>query len=183
MILNDLGDKIDGVVDGGNSKIGLESTIIDCLSEGKITILRPGAVGKKELQKVFQENGMGDIQILEYQNTHSIIPGNKYTHYSPKVGVYRINSLSEIDLDTDYAILTTNEIIQKYSLQSDTTKKIHIQSIGSISDLQKMSTDLYSNLASLDQIGVKKVYFLPFELGNSSLGLALENRLSKVVIS
>ena len=43
--------RIDAIIDGGEAAIGLESTVIDMTVEPPV-VLRPGAVGIKELEKI-----------------------------------------------------------------------------------------------------------------------------------
>ena len=56
MVLSDLGNKISGVLDGGNCQIGLESTILEVIGH-KIKILRNGVIGKIEIEKYLQKIG------------------------------------------------------------------------------------------------------------------------------
>jgi L-threonylcarbamoyladenylate synthase len=92
MVEEDLGSKIPGVVDGGSSLVGLESTILDARSPSTIRILRPGAIGEKEIRQVYAE---GLIVIVDLMNEASI-PGSKYRHYAPDVPVFLIEHPSDI---------------------------------------------------------------------------------------
>ena len=75
-VIEDLGDKIDCIIDGGDAEIGLESTIVD-FTEEIPTILRPGYYNKEMLEKVlgtvrvdpgiltlvFEENGELEFEV------------------------------------------------------------------------------------------------------------------------
>ena len=52
-VTDEFGEKINFVLDGGRSKIGLESTVINLC--GKIRILRPGAISHKEISKILKK--------------------------------------------------------------------------------------------------------------------------------
>src|SRR4030095_968216 len=79
MVETDIGTKIDGIVDGGISHIGLESTILDARSEDAVYILRPGAIGEREISRV-----LPDVKVFPLQHdTGEVIPGSKYKHYAP----------------------------------------------------------------------------------------------------
>jgi hypothetical protein len=81
--MSDLGGKIAAVLDGGPCRIGIESTVVD-LSGDSMTILRPGSIGREELEAALGErlesgsaSGSGDTRS----------PGMKYRHYAPAVPV------------------------------------------------------------------------------------------------
>ncbi len=50
-VYEDLNEKIAGIVDGGATGVGVESTVIDCTSAVP-TILRPGGITKEQLESV-----------------------------------------------------------------------------------------------------------------------------------
>lgn len=82
-VADDLSGRIDAVIDGGKTKIGIESTVID-MTTIPPTILRPGGLTVEEIEKV-----IGSVRILsaghepqEHGPTRS--PGLKYRHYAPK---------------------------------------------------------------------------------------------------
>ncbi len=54
-VKNFLGDKIDYIIDGGNCKIGISSTIIDCSKTNIITILRKGTINKSLILKILKK--------------------------------------------------------------------------------------------------------------------------------
>ena len=82
-VAQDLGGKIEMIIDGGNANIGLESTIVD-LTEGKPTILRPGYINQEMLEQVLDEVEMDRGLISPDSNVHPKAPGMKYRHYAPK---------------------------------------------------------------------------------------------------
>lgn len=77
MVLSDLGNKISGVLDGGNCQIGLESTILEVIGH-KIKILRNGVIGKIEIEKYLQKIGAKyEFEIQnENQNNSPIVQKN-----------------------------------------------------------------------------------------------------------
>ena len=71
----------DQILDGGNSTIGIESTIIDCTRE-QPTILRNGAVTKEDIEV---ELGIGDLE--DNENSNIKFSGSFEKHYAPKCKV------------------------------------------------------------------------------------------------
>jgi len=81
-VYHDLDGKVDAIIEGGSSVIGIESTVLD-LTTTPPTLLRPGYITKNEIEAVLGK----PIQ----SSTHSDAPkspGMKYQHYQPRVPVY-----------------------------------------------------------------------------------------------
>jgi L-threonylcarbamoyladenylate synthase len=72
----------DQILDGGQSQIGIESTIIDCTGELPI-VLRPGSVTLEMIENLLGKK----IDELESRNRERKIPGSFETHYSPNAHV------------------------------------------------------------------------------------------------
>jgi len=79
-VKEEFGNKIKFILDGGRSKIGLESTIINLVNKPKI--LRLGGIERTKINKVLNRN-------LRYINTNSKItmPGQSKLHYSPGIPI------------------------------------------------------------------------------------------------
>lgn len=84
-VIEDLDGKIDMIIDGGSSDIGLESTIVD-LTVSPALILRPGFITVEMLKKVIPDIEY-DAAVLKREKNENIVakaPGMKYRHYAPK---------------------------------------------------------------------------------------------------
>ena len=78
-VVEEFGKKIKHVIDGGRSKIGLESTIIDLTSKPKI--IRLGGLDIKNLNKILKIN-------LNYKSNSKLkYPGQSRLHYSPGIPI------------------------------------------------------------------------------------------------
>jgi L-threonylcarbamoyladenylate synthase len=88
-VYNDMNGRIDAILDGGECKIGIESTVLSLI--GTPTILRPGAVTKEMLAAV-----IGEVQLSKSilqplgSGEEALSPGMKYKHYSPNAQVYAV---------------------------------------------------------------------------------------------
>jgi L-threonylcarbamoyladenylate synthase len=89
-VLEDFGEAINGVIEGGSCLHGLESTIL--LLEPEPLILRPGAITKEELERVLRCS-IGYAQPSE----RPLAPGMKYRHYAPRAQVCLFNSLDALE--------------------------------------------------------------------------------------
>ena len=82
-VKDEFGNKIKFILDGGRSKIGLESTIISLIDKPKI--LRLGGIERTKINKVLNKNIKFDKK-----NKRIIVPGQSKLHYSPGIPI-RLN--------------------------------------------------------------------------------------------
>jgi len=85
-VFEDLGGRIEGILEDGAVGIGVESTIVD-LSENCPTLLRPGAITVEDLEEVLGEKVAIDPTLLGKSMAEGFTPkapGMKYRHYAPK---------------------------------------------------------------------------------------------------
>ncbi|MEO6590154.1 MAG: L-threonylcarbamoyladenylate synthase [Pyrinomonadaceae bacterium] len=81
-VFEDLNGKIDCILQGRMTEIGLESTVVDCTSETPL-VLRSGAITLEQLQKVIPETKVYKLK----ENETAKSPGLKHRHYSPNAKV------------------------------------------------------------------------------------------------
>lgn len=90
-VYHDMENKIPLILDGGPTKIGIESTVLDMTSEPPV-ILRPGNVTKAQIESV-----IGTIRLsAELHGNAPKSPGMKYVHYAPDAPVYLIEDDSKL---------------------------------------------------------------------------------------
>ena len=87
-VINDLYGKVDVIIDGGFSNIGVESTVVDMVVDPPM-LLRPGGITLEQLEDV-----IGNVRIdpgIAQKNLDGKVvpksPGMKYKHYAPKAKV------------------------------------------------------------------------------------------------
>lgn len=90
-VYRDLNGKIELILDGGRSKGGIESTVLDCTGEIPV-ILRSGLITKEMIAKVAGD--CGEYVYKDGEKARS--PGMKYKHYSP---VCRTRLYASVDLE------------------------------------------------------------------------------------
>ncbi|WIY61218.1 L-threonylcarbamoyladenylate synthase [Bacillus arachidis] len=175
-VYEDLNGKIAGIVDGGATGVGVESTVIDCTSDVP-TILRPGGITKEQLEDV-----IGTVSLdpaLKDEKEKPKAPGMKYTHYAPKAPLSIvegsrdfIQQLVDKKKSEGYAVgvLTTEENQHMY-------KADVVLSCGMRSDLASVATKLYDVLRTFDASKVDMIFSESFP--NEGIGNAIMNRLTK----
>lgn len=175
-VYEDLNEKIAGIVDGGATGVGVESTVVDCTSEVP-TILRPGGITKEQLEEV-----IGIVSLdpaLKDEKEKPKAPGMKYTHYAPKAPLSIvegsrdfIQQLVDKKKEEGYTVgvLTTEEYQHVY-------KADVVLSCGVRSDLASVATKLYDVLRTFDASEVDVIFSESFP--NEGIGNAIMNRLTK----
>ncbi|EAF3627586.1 threonylcarbamoyl-AMP synthase [Listeria monocytogenes] len=176
-VIEDLDGKIAGIIDGGPTGVGLESTVIDCSLEMPI-ILRPGGITKEQIEQVI---GPVDISTNNTNETEKPkAPGMKYTHYAPKAPVYLIEGstpfwqkeINKVEAtNKKLGILATKELID----QLDTSAAV--ETTGSIKAMDEIATSLYKGLRAFDHADVDIIFAEVYP--ETELGAAIMNRLEK----
>ncbi|MUK89640.1 threonylcarbamoyl-AMP synthase [Ornithinibacillus sp. L9] len=173
-VWEDLQGKIAGLVDGGATGVGVESTVIDCTQEMPI-ILRPGGITKEQLEDVV-DRVMVDPALANDQEKPKA-PGMKYTHYSPEVPLWvvkgsvdHIKSIigKEIKAGKRVGVLASTKIAD----QLDINPTI---SLGE--NLQEVAANLYDGLRKFKQSDVDLIICQAFS--EEGIGQAIMNRLRK----
>lgn len=163
MVQRDLSGRIDGIVKGPDTRIGLESTILR-VDQGSIFILRPGAIGVDQIRQVLDEAGMSAIPLYSPSDgtpehpermdaSHHQVPGSRYRHYSPSIRVRRFTDSASLaallqdelneNPDLRFAILTT----QRFStLPLDGQS----QRVVVYADLDHYARQLYRDMVQLE---------------------------------
>lgn len=159
-----------GIIESDQSVIGLESTIIKYI-DNTIFILREGAIGQKEIHQI-----LPDIPVIIQTSNHTqTIPGAKYRHYSPNTPIYHRDTLHNITPQS--AIITTKDTILP------PIQKTTVVYIAESANPETIAHNLYQTLIAIDSLSVNQAYwYIPNLESESSIGKALKNRLSKVLI-
>jgi L-threonylcarbamoyladenylate synthase len=86
-VLHDLDGRIDTIIDGGPCDVGVESTVVDGLSDLPL-ILRPGGISLEQLRACpgWENTQIGYKNLAETESSPKA-PGMKYRHYSPNASV------------------------------------------------------------------------------------------------
>lgn len=183
-VIEDLSGRIEMIVDGGDSDIGLESSIID-LSGDVPMILRPGYITKEDFEQIVSEVEY-DNAVLATKPQESVVakaPGMKYRHYAPKGQitivegetasvVNRINALvkEQEKKGVRVAVLCAEETKEQYRCN-------HIFSLGSLKSEKEISAHLFAALRSFDTEQMEVIFSESFE--HTKLEKAIMNRLRK----
>ena len=175
-VISDMSGRIDAIIDGGCSEIGLESTIVK-LDNNTAVMLRPGAITADALGCVCEKVEIAAaVTELLGENERPLSPGMKYKHYAPVAPLILLDG--ELDAVTDFLITAQkNEscAILCYSEEKPLLINKNIIDVGARDDLESQAQILFSALRETNSMKVDVIYaHLPTQSG---LGLALYNRL------
>ena len=180
-MLEDMNGKIDAIVDGGASDVGVESTIID-LTCTPPRLLRPGGVTLEQLREV-----LGEVEVdpavtrLMGAGEQPRAPGMKYRHYAPKApvtvvagdpakGAAYIASHS----GAQDGIICFGEFVGLFGAQA---AQNHVMDLGPASDKEEQARHIFEALRAFDHTDVTAIWAQCPD--TDGIGLAIANRLNK----
>jgi L-threonylcarbamoyladenylate synthase len=97
-----LGDKISLIVDGGQSQVGIESTVLD-LTVSPPQVLRPGMIHAESLAAVMGEVRSQKLEIRSKSGKALPSPGLLKKHYAPKAKLLVLSWCNDADLESQIA--------------------------------------------------------------------------------
>jgi L-threonylcarbamoyladenylate synthase len=183
-VYQDLNGRIDAIIDGGDTKIGVESTVVD-LSVDPPMLLRPGGLPFEVLKKV-----LADLVLHPFVEAEEAIsaekvnsPGMKYKHYAPKAPVILVEGGLDMlvnkvtELSEAYkregkrvGVLATDETLSSY-------KADVVVSLGTRSNVAIIAANLFKLLREMDAKCVDVI--IAEGVTSEGVGLAVMNRLRK----
>ncbi len=177
-VYQDMDGIIPVIIDGGESNIGIESTVID-LSGDEPIILRPGFYTYEFLKDILSDMRLDDSLVDSSKIPKS--PGQKYKHYAPKaklrvfigedVPTHLLSEAEKYKSDgKKVGILAFEEDKEKFN-------SYPYISLGSRKDLSTMSHVLFSSLREMDRLGVDLI--LAEGVKEKHLGKSIMNRMKK----
>lgn len=193
-VIEDLKGKVDVIIDGGISNVGVESTVLD-ITVTPPMILRPGGVTLEQLRSVLGAVcwDPASVDVNAGASSEASLPaprspGMKYKHYSPKAALLLLQGdpervAAEVSKraelyhreGTSVGILNTDETASLYEPSLHTYCKI--MSLGSRENPETLASNLFRCLREFDE---KKVEMIMAETPDvNGIGQAVMNRLLK----
>lgn len=175
-VQDDLFGRISGILDGGPTGVGVESTVIDC-TENIPVILRPGGVTAEQLQEVLGEVRFDPALTDSAQAPKS--PGMKYRHYAPDAPFYLVDAgkpfIQELILQKQAEGLTVGVLTTEEA--KDFYKADIVYSCGHRNRLDTVAEALYDTLRAFNNTNADIIFGEVFP--EKGVGTAVMNRLKK----
>ena len=177
-VIDDMDGRADYIIDGGDCRIGVESTVLDMTGKTPM-LLRPGGISLQKLRKA-----IGKVEVYrpgKAKNAELRSPGMRYRHYAPNAELITVvgkpsdvrkriaKLLKEYGKGTRKVCVMTNSKGQKYG-------KFMVRFLGSTD--KEVSRNLFRELRDLDRSKVD-VIISELLIGEKGLGLAVRNRLRR----
>jgi L-threonylcarbamoyladenylate synthase len=164
-VLDDLGGRIDLIVDGGPAPVGVESTIVACL--GQPLLLRPGGVPRGEIERVL-EAALDDVPAGAVDPEAPVAPGMLGSHYAPKAKL----RLRADKVQPGEALLGFGP-----NLPPGAEHAVMVLNLSPAGDLVEAAANLFSDLRTLDGAGAATIAVMPVPC--EGLGEAINDRLAR----
>jgi L-threonylcarbamoyladenylate synthase len=171
-VLADLGGRIDLIIDGGATPVGLESTIVACLGKslgeslGEPALLRPGGVPRAAIEEVLG-TALSDASALCDQ-TVPRAPGMLASHYAPRTRL-RLDARA---VGPREALLTFGP-----APADGAAAAVKVLNLSARGDLIEAAANLFSHLRALDAVGADTIVVMP--IPHHGLGEAINDRLRR----
>jgi len=160
-VLEDLGDRLDLILDGGPTKVGVESTIVSCLGSAPV-LLRPGGTAREDIARVI---GMPLADPMPAADLAApLAPGMLASHYAPN---------ATLRLDAHY--VRRDEALLAFGPDPLAGAKMTLN-LSPRGDLTEAAANLFSYLRALD---ARSAAIAAMPIPNEGLGEAINDRLAR----
>lgn len=160
-VYEDLNRKIDCILQGDPTEIGLESTVVDCTGDTPI-LLRLGAISLEELQAVVPSTRIAENEVGDEVRS----PGLKHKHYSPTASVELVNHVT-FDEPGNVAYIGLNPDVEPHKLSL----------IKVCASVEEYAQSLFEFFRECDRKGIHLIYCE--EVPDDGIGAALMDRIRR----
>lgn len=158
-VAEDLDGRIDCILQGDASEIGIESTVVDCTSDVPV-ILRSGSISLEQLRAVVEETRAVDL----YVNHVTRSPGMRHPHYSPHARVIVVKS-GHVEQTASAAYIGLNP------------PHIRFEHGYVCRNVEEYAHSLFEFFRECDRRGIEKIYCE--SVAETGIGAALMDRLRR----
>ncbi len=181
-VVEDLCSKINMVVDGGSTGIGVESTVLDMSGEIPM-VLRPGGITYEDLKLLINNVELDKSIIKDDENIIPKSPGQKYKHYAPK------GEMTVFSGDVENMVSSINYFAKKYIkegkkvgiMATEETKSRYSKGtvlvMGSRENKESIAKNLFNIIREFDNLDVDII--LAEGIDTIGIGRAIMNRMKK----
>tara|TARA_Y100000768_G_scaffold307579_1_gene241686 strand:- start:72 stop:1019 length:948 start_codon:yes stop_codon:yes gene_type:complete len=154
-VFDEFKKKIRLIIDGGQSKFGIESTVVDLTEKPKI--LRPGIISSKDIKKCLNIS-------LSKKKSSLKSPGMLKKHYSPGIPVV----IGKKPTSVNHAYIVFGKKFSNKPNYFNLSKK---------ANLKQAAANLYKTMRKIKKLGYTKIFVV--KVPNSGPGIAINDRLTR----
>lgn len=176
-VLDELGDRIPFVIDGGACEVGVESTVV-ALDHDKVWLLRPGKISATELSRIVS------LPVERAPNIHEkASPGMLASHYAPRKTFYIVDDLKSVsqyinNLSFDLLVTAGEPEAALKILANAGLKPNRTEAISKSSNPAEAAKNLFAAMRTLDRSTGKVMIATPTP-SEDGLWLAIADRLNR----
>ena len=159
-VLEDLGGRIECILQAEATEIGLESTVVDCTSEVPL-LLRTGAVSLETLREIVPAIGVYEPAEIDAPRS----PGLKHKHYSPEARVVLIHNASHFEAKRDVAFIGLSEPVASVGISK------------MCDSVEEYASSLFEFFRECDRLKIRTIYCE--EVKEQGIGAALMDRIRR----
>ena len=165
-VLADLAGRIDLIVDGGPTPVGVESTVVACL--GEPMLLRPGGLPRDAIERALKNKLRAAPPAGADNDAAPLSPGMLATHYAPR---------ARLRLNAEYA--KPGEALLAFGpvAPADAARAKVALNLSARGDLIEAAANLFAHLRALDSAGASAIAVMP--VPSEGLGEAINDRLAR----
>lgn len=178
-VIDDMNGRVDMIIDGGPSEIGVESTIVKIDGEDTLTLLRPGAITVEMLSKVAGTVKIADAVLDRLaEGETALSPGMKYRHYAPRAPLSLLDGKREACVT--YLSKQTGKIAllcytEELAAYREALPAVACYALGSADRPDEQAQRLFALLRDVDRENYDAIYApLPTTKG---ISMAIYNRM------
>ena len=162
----DLGGRIDLIVDGGATPVGVESTIVACL--GEPVLLRPGGLPRAEIEERLGQKLTDASSDIATRDDAPLAPGMLASHYAPR---------TRLRLNVDR--VEPGEVLLAFGAghPEGAERAKQALNLSARGDLIEAASNLFAHLRALDAAGASAIAVMP--IPSDGLGEAINDRLAR----
>ncbi len=176
-VRDDFGDRVPMILDGGSTRVGVESTVVDCTVDPPM-ILRQGGITRELLARVIPT-----IQVFRAGVSAAKSPGLRYRHYAPHAPL-----MIALSADDDHMFVEVQQFIDAHAgmrvgvlCASESAgryaRAAAIVTLGSRHNLRACARRLFAALREFDTLNLD--FIIAERFPSTGIGAAVMDRLTR----
>ena len=162
-VVEELGEKVDIVIDAGPATLGIESTIVDCTGT-RPRVLRPGGLARAEMEALLGRT----MEVATGASERVMAPGMLSSHYAPA---------TTVRLDADSVLPGEALLAFGPALPRGAESAVAVRNLSPSGDVLEAAAHLFGHLRALDRAGARCIAVMPIPA--EGLGEAISDRLRR----
>ena len=172
-VFEELGDRIEIILDGGKCTVGIESTIASVATDGSIILLRPGGLPREKIEAVTGAS----VTAGSDDGSKIVAPGMLLSHYAPRKRLHLLPNKVPTG-KTALLVIFGDPIEAAKKFKASTGIDAQVYSLSLSGNLEEAAQNLFNTLRAMDDSDCDVLVSEPCSI-NEGLGYAIGDRLKR----